>query len=163
KMKKNSCNRFAPVHHNLNQPGPVHRSFSEGGFFNFRALIGFTLCFVGAGLALFAHFSPLSDHVSLSSARNASHPPLYLPVPGADSREEAEGLGRLEQFWNDRLTYPTGRFDPRWVRAAAAQHARLRMGVPAGLPALFKGLSPLALSTTNFTALGPQPERMTGC
>jgi hypothetical protein len=69
----------------------------------------------------------------------------------------------LEQFWTDRLTYPTGRFDPAWLRAAAAQHARLRIGVPAGAPAVLNPLSPLALSTTNFIGLGPQPERMTGC
>src|SRR5438067_12776184 len=37
------------------------------------------------------------------------------------------------------------------------------MGVPAGVPAMLNPLSPLALSTTSFTALGPQPERMTGC
>ena len=38
-----------------------------------------------------------------------------------------------------------------------------RIGVPAGAPAALNRLSPLALSTTSFIALGPQPERMTGC
>ena len=135
----------------------------EGGFVNLRALIGFTLCFVGVALALFARFSPLTDRASLSSTTKPSRPEPYMPVPGA--RPEAEGaeLGRLEQYWNDRLTYPTGRFDPRWLRAAAAQHARLPVGVPAGVPARLNPLSPLAFSTTNFVALGPQPERMTGC
>jgi hypothetical protein len=37
------------------------------------------------------------------------------------------------------------------------------MGVPAGMPAVLNPLSPLTLSTTSFIALGPQPERMTGC
>src|SRR5437762_1709708 len=37
------------------------------------------------------------------------------------------------------------------------------MGVPAGVPAMLNPLSPLAFSTTSFIALGPQPERMTGC
>ena len=73
------------------------------------------------------------------------------------------GLAELEQYWHDRLTYPTGRFDPAWVRAAAAQHARMASGVPAGQHLKLDLANPNALSTTNFTALGPQPERMTGC
>jgi hypothetical protein len=131
-------------------------SFPQSGFFNLRALIGFTLCFAGVVLALFAHFS-------LPSATKASRPLPYMPVPGTKPEAEAAGLGRLERYWNDRLTYPTGRFDPRWLRAAAAQHARLPVGVPAGVPAALNPLSPLAFSTTSFIALGPQPERMTGC
>src|SRR5438128_445945 len=94
---------------------------TRSAFFNPRALIAFALCFTGVALALFASFpvrrslgeggSPLTNHVSLSSARNA---PRYMPVPGANSHEEAAGLARLEQYWNDRLTYPTGRFNPKW-------------------------------------------------
>jgi hypothetical protein len=45
-------------------------------------------------------------------------------------------LGFLKQSTfgpaGSRLTFPTGRFDPAWLRAAAAQHARLATGVPAG-------------------------------
>src|SRR5438067_12509450 len=37
------------------------------------------------------------------------------------------------------------------------------MGVHAGVPAMLNPLSPLAFSTPSFIALGPQPERMTGC
>jgi hypothetical protein len=118
---------------------------------------------VGVALALLAHFSPLTDHVSLPGATEASRPLPYMPAPGARPETEAADLGRLERFWNDRLTYPTGHFDPAWLRAAAVQHARLLMGVPAGVPPVLNPLSPLAFSTTNFTALGPQPERMTGC
>src|SRR5947207_12797690 len=36
-------------------------------------------------------------------------------------------------------------------------------GVPAGQHLKLKLAHPNALSRTNFTALGPQPERMTGC
>src|SRR5947207_7183695 len=36
-------------------------------------------------------------------------------------------------------------------------------GVPAGQHLKLKLANPNALSTTGFTALGPQPERMTGC
>src|SRR5204862_8117610 len=133
---------------------------TRSAFFNLRSLFGFTLGFLGIALAIFAHFSPLTDHVSRPGAANA---PRYMPVPGARSGTEATELGRLEQFWNDRLTSPTGRFDPAWLRAAAAQHSRMSRGIPAGIPTLLNRLSPLALSPSSFTALGPQPERMTGC
>ena len=86
-----------------------------------------------------------------------------MPVPGSDTRDEASGLAELEQYWHNRLTFPTGRFDPAWLRAAAAQHARMATGVPAGQHLKLDLANPNALSTTNFTALGPQPERMTGC
>ena len=86
-----------------------------------------------------------------------------MPVPGGNLQGEAAGLAQLEQYWHDRLTYPTGRFDPAWLRAAAAQHARMTSGVPAGQHLKLDLANPNALSTTNFTALGPQPARMTGC
>src|SRR5207245_10014498 len=161
-MKKESCNRSALVRRSPCL-STVPRLRGEGGFFRLRALIGFTLCFVGVALALFAHFSPLTDHLSLLGATEASRPPRYMPAPGQRPDTEANDLARMERFWNDRLTYPTGRFDPRWLRAAAAQHARLPVAVPGGLPAILNPLSSLALITTGFIGLGPQPERMTGC
>src|SRR5437867_2419770 len=160
-MKKSSYTRSV-VRHNP-WLAVVPRLRDEGGFFNLRALIGFTLCFVGVALALFAHFSPVTDHLGLPSAAKASRPLPYMPAPGGRPEAEAADLTRLERYWNDRLTYPTGRFDPRWLRAAAVQHARLSIGVPAGAPATLNPRSPLTFTTTSFTALGPQPERMTGC
>jgi len=64
-------------------------SVAQSGFFNFRALLGFTLSFVGIALGLFAHFSPLTDHVSLSGATKASGASRYLPVPGNRLETEA--------------------------------------------------------------------------
>ena len=138
-----------------------HRSFRstfahcQGGFFNLRALLGVTLCFLGLALGIFAARESL--------LRRVSEPPRYMPVPGGNLQGEAAGLAQLEQYWHDRLTYPTGRFNPAWVRAAAAQHARMTSGVPAGQHLKLNLANPNALSTTNFTALGPQPLRMTGC
>src|SRR5947207_13926808 len=137
--------------------------FTRSAFFNLRSLFGFTLGFLGVALAIFAHFSPLTDPVSRPGATDTSRPPRYMPVPGNRPGTESADLGRLEQFWNDRLTYPTGRFDPAWLRASAPQHSRMSRGIPAGIPPLLNRLSPLALSPSSFTALGPQPERMTGC
>jgi hypothetical protein len=155
-MKRNCSTRSALARRSPAIAG--QRSVGERGFFNLRSLFGFTLGFLGVALAVFAHFSPFTDHVSRPGAANTSRPPRYLPVPEA----EAANLGQLEQFWNDRLTYPTGRFDPAWVRAAAIQYVRMAVGVPAGVPAVLNPFSPLAFSTTSFTALGQQPERMTG-
>src|SRR6266567_5722254 len=151
-MKTKSSTRFALARHSLGQRG----------FFNLRALLGFTLCFVGVVLALFAHFSPLSRHSSLPGTTE-SELPRYMPVPGTDSQDEAVRLGQLEQYWQDRLTFPTGRFNPAWLRAAAAQHARMARGIPTGLYLRRNPDNPVPLTPTAFTALGPQPERMTGC
>ena len=84
-----------------------------------------------------------------------------MPVPGG----QADDLDRMEIDWHNRLTYPTGLFDPAWVRSAAAANAGIPQSVPAGLPASKLNLSnsPLALDPNSFTALGPRPLRTTGC
>src|SRR5690348_16314098 len=100
--RSNICNRF---HRQL------PRSLGEAGFFNPRALLGLTLCFAGLALAIYA--------AKESSLRNVTQPPRYMPVPSDKLEGEAARLAELEQYWQDRLTFPTGRFDPAWVRAAA--------------------------------------------
>ena len=80
------------------------RSRGQAGFFNPRALLGLTLCFVGLALAIFA--------ARESSLRRMSQPARYMPVPGGDLQGEAAHLAELELYWQNRLTYPTGRFDP---------------------------------------------------
>ena len=94
--------------------------------------------------------------------------PRFMPVAG--ERGESEELARIEEEWTNRLTYPTGKFDPEWVRTAAAQDSLVQRAVPAGVPfnntAAGKNaaqISPLALDPNNWTPLGPQPEHMTGC
>src|SRR5213592_3957780 len=136
-------------------PAPAARRYREGGFFNLRALLGLTLCLFGVALAIFAGRE--------AALRPAPEPDRYMPVAGARSQSEAAGLEQLEQYWHDRLTFPTGRFNPAWVRAAAAQHARMTTGVPGGHYSRLNPASPLPLTPAAFTALGPQPERMTGC
>jgi hypothetical protein len=144
-------------------PPKIYRSFQpksprrlgEAGFFNPRALLGLSLCFAAVALAIFA--------AKEGSMRSPLHPPRYMPAPGDKSEGEAARLAELEQYWQDRLTFPTGRFDPAWVRAAAIQHGRMAVGVPAGTYQKLGKANPLSLGATNFTALGPQPERMTGC
>ena len=134
---------------------PIRHRLGQGGFFNLRGLLGLTLCFLGVILGIFAARESLLHRFSQRAP--------YLPVPGGNLQGEAARLAELELYWHDRLTYPTGRFDPAWVRAAALQHAHMTRGVPAGFHRKLNPASPLALSLQNFTALGPQPERMTGC
>src|SRR5213596_2262917 len=158
-MKKKSSTRSTPACRSLStrrRPAIAGRKLvHEGGFINLRALLGLTLCLFGLGLAILAGRN--------GALQRPSEPARYMPVPGARLQEEAIGLAQLEQYWHDRLTYPTGRFDPAWVCAAATQHARMATGVPAGLYLKLNLGGPVPLVPTAFTALGPQPMRMTGC
>lgn len=135
----------------------TRKSSKRSAFFNLRALLGFTVCLFGVALAIFA-----GRDAMLPRPDDTARRPRYKPSPGGDSQGDTAGMARLNEYWHHRLTYPTGRFDPAWVRAAAVQHAQMSTGVPAGVPATLNSQSPLALTTTSFTALGPQPARMTG-
>jgi hypothetical protein len=127
----------------------------QRGFINLRALLGLTLGLSGVALAIFAGKD--------GALQRSPEPERYLPVPGGIHGTKLLTLANWNSIGRDRLTFPTGRFDPAWLRAAAAQHARMTTGVPTGKHLKLKLANPNALSTTNFTALGPQPERMTGC
>jgi hypothetical protein len=112
-------------------------------------------------LAVSARFDSSHQQRSL---HGAAHALKTMPTPGDGVHED---LGELEQYWNQRLTYPTGDFNPAWVRQADAQDAKLPRGVPAGREQAFSRLrssaSTSSLATDSFTPLGPAPEHMTGC
>src|SRR4029078_11896876 len=143
------------------------RSSACSAFFNFRVLLGVTLGFLGVALAIFAGRDGVLSGPNGPNRGNISSAlpdqPHYMPVPGPDVREAGAGLAQLEQFWFDCLTFPTGRFNPAWVRAADRQHKRMPRGMPFGREMKLNLANPFVLSTTNWTALGPQPEHMTGC
>lgn len=114
--------------------------------------------------AVFALLSSVFAAALLFSAGPAPEAPeerlRTMPVPGG----EADDLLRMEEAWNHRLTYPTGLFNPAWLRLAARADALIPSAIPGGVP--FKATlmdAPLALSSAAFTPLGPMPERMTGC
>src|SRR5581483_567271 len=131
---------------------------------------------VGVVLATLG-LSPQDRHVGFAAERGER----YMPVP--NGRGEGDELSRMDEEWNNRLTYPTGKFDPAWLRAAAAQDAQISRAIPAGIAAATKSaktntvtkrkggskLSPaapsstLSLSPNSFTSLGPSPLQMTGC
>ncbi|HEY1768656.1 MAG TPA: dockerin type I domain-containing protein [Chthoniobacterales bacterium] len=123
-----------------------------------RILLGITFCLVGLGLGAFA-LNLTREPSGRTESGERDMPSLREKI-----QDEAVDLGDLEQYWADRVTYPTGKFDPQWVRNAATQHNAMGRGIPAGR--YFKGNGSRkknALSTTSFTALGPLPEHMTGC
>src|SRR5438067_12968735 len=136
------------------------------GFLRIRALVALLL--FGAAICL-AKFSLAPLQVANSEHKRGDvdlKRPRYMPVQG----ERGEELNRMEEEWSNRLTYPTGNFDPAWIRQAVAQDSLVQRAIPEGIP--FKSpvgisgaesISPLALSTSGFTALGPAPLRMTGC
>ena len=133
------------------------KSTSQSAFINLRLLLGLTLGSVGLALVM------LAVKPSAEKPVPSEKPLPYMPVPGENPQDENAALTKLELYWFDRLTFPTGRFEPRWVRAAAAQHDRMQSRIPSGQHLKLDFSNPNALSTTGFTALGPQPERMTGC
>ena len=73
---------------------------------------------------------------------------------------DAERLISEEEFWNHRLTYPTGRYSPAWMRKAAEQDRAIKRGVPAGRKGVvvnrgLDGLNGTDMNPTSFIALGP--------
>src|ERR1043166_2227640 len=89
----------------------------------------------------------IAESVHWTRAHASAKPAKFMPVP-----EGTERLNTLESYWNTRITYPTGHFNPAWLRAAARQAARIPSRVPEGAPA-----------GSSWTSLGPKPERMDGC
>src|SRR5438128_1297298 len=104
-----------------------------------RVLSALSLSSTGALLAMFsvgggpALFGPPQN---ARQAQAQDSRPRYMPVHG----EKGEELSRLEEEWNNRLTYPTGRFNPAWLRQAAAQDAGISRHIPLGA-----GTTPLNL------------------
>src|SRR5947208_1122344 len=87
------------------------------GFLQIRALVALLL--FGAAICL-AKFSIAPPRVNNGEReRGDVSRPRYMPVAG--ERGEASDLSRIEEEWNNRLTYPTGVFNPAWLQAAAVQ------------------------------------------
>ena len=135
------------------------------GFLQIRALVALLL--FGAAICLAKLSLAPSRIANWDRERRDVDRPRYMPVSG--ERGEAEDLNRLEEEWNNRLTYPTGIFNPDWLRQAAQADSLITSAIPAGVPLAetLKNtgieLTPLALSSGGFTALGPAPLHMTGC
>jgi hypothetical protein len=93
-----------------------------------------------------------------------------LNSPGGTSGEAGEiSRAVVEQYWQSRLTYPTGRFEQSWLTSAAKQAKLLRPGIPSGVYRPLRGSGGRATSARSASALsaarplGPQPQISTGC
>ena len=133
---------------------------SRPAFLKIRASIALALLVSAACLAMFS-FAPPGVFPVKTGRADREQRQRYMPIRGG----EPDDLNRMEEEWNNRLTYPTGIFNPAWLRLAAASDSLITRAIPAGVP--LKNLdrlnSPLALSSSGFTALGPAPLQMTGC
>jgi hypothetical protein len=121
-----------------------------------RILLAFVLCSAGIALAVISFAPRLQD-----GQKSTDRLLRYMPEPGG----KADDFDQMERDWHNRLTYPTGVFNPTWLRLAAAQDALVPRATPLGIPLknLNRPNAPLALSPGGFTSLGPAPLRMTGC
>src|SRR3982751_2972993 len=99
------------------------------GFLQIRALMALALFGGAICLAKFSLAPPRATK-SEPERNELDHLNRYMPVPGGD----ADDLNRMEEEWNNRLTYPTGLFNPAWVRSAMVQDSAIRSAIPAGLP-----------------------------
>src|SRR5919201_1119733 len=128
------------------------KSASQSGLFNPRTSLALILCSAGFILTIFSFAG-----TSLRSNHPAEIPRRYMPVPDG----KIDDLDRIEQEWHNRVTYPTGVFNPAWIRNAAEHDARIGGRFPAGgrtMNPLRGKNAPFSLDLTAFTALGPQPE-----
>ena len=82
-------------------------STSNKGLFNSRGLFALALCSAGLVLAILSFAGVPSLRVAAVDER-----PRYIPVAG----EKGEDLDRMEVEWFNRVTYPTGIFNPEWLK-----------------------------------------------
>jgi hypothetical protein len=115
--------------------------------------------FLATGLLTLAGLVPLRGGPATASAAERER---GASLEQQDAGEASELL-RHEAYWATRVTYPTGRFDHRWLDEAAEQDARVQRGVPSGRIRQDRGESPLTLDPTRFTPLGPAPLQSNGC
>lgn len=78
----------------------------------------------------------------------ADHEPAPKPIKDPQAAPIGELLASV-------YTYPTGRFDPRWLESARVDDAKLASAMPLGDFQHLK--STRALNPNGFTPLGPQP------
>ena len=101
----------------------------------------------------------------LSNRPSGEEREAYAANPGQAEQGESKELVDIEDYWNTRVTYPTGRFDGSWLLNAANQDKAVAERVPAGNVTYSQSgsFSPLVLNPNRWTSLGPQPMQSNGC
>src|SRR5438552_2622218 len=83
-------------------------------------VVGAIVLLVAAAVAAYALQPSGQSRDALKAATQSA-----LDSPGGGEPGEVS-LSKVEQYWQTRLTYPTGRFSQRWVTAAAKQAKRIK-------------------------------------
>src|SRR5437868_138104 len=107
------------------------------------------------------HLAPKASQGNAMLRGEAHGSERSSPDLSDDPSAEGDALRALDEYWRQRLTYPTGRYDPSWLFEAAAQDRQVPVGVPAGSVTYnhTNSSSPLSLDPNRWTPLGPQPEQ----
>ncbi len=107
----------------------------------------------------------LRSEVVEAQIERERYAPGFMPAEGEEEENEGDMLLQLGDFWATRVTYPTGRFDQRWLLAAAEQDKQVESRLPAGQRwyGPEDANSPLVLDPDAFTSLGPEPLQSNGC
>jgi hypothetical protein len=124
------------------------------------AAVAITLLFASLG----GHVLGAGTHTAASSGCDADFPDCASS--GSKALDEPAEGAKADSYWSDRVTYPTGKYNPLWLRNAASEAKQVPNAVPAGHVAKFKPIrmnGKLAPITSTFIALGPAPEKMSGC
>ena len=87
----------------------------------------------------------------------SSSPARYTATPDG----EADSVGQLEKYWNDRITYPTGHFNPAWLRQAAAEADAIPSRMPKGTYATDSGAA--SVRTVGGAAEAPTSRSRRAC
>lgn len=123
---------------------PVHRLLTLSAL---PAAIAFCLsaCMTGSGPQHLRADAPVSPAPESATALSSS--------TGLEGRSKR--IADMGDFWIQRATFPTGRFNPAWNREAALAERKLSRGLPEGERQRAK--NGRALNPNVFTPLGPSP------
>ncbi len=109
--------------------------------------------------------SPQRPKAQVQAQSNGAEPARYVAEPGGGAGAESKNLFKMDEYWQARVTYPTGKFDLKWLTDAAQRDRSIRSGVPGGQVTYSRAnsRSPLALTPNAWTFLGPRPQESETC
>src|SRR5437868_6550786 len=96
-------------------------------------LVLLLLVVAGTGVALRWQGSIQATHSNSVAAQRIMERQGYTAEQEAGkSSGDNSSLVSSEQYWNDRVTYPTGKFNMSWLLNANQQDKQIGSGIPAG-------------------------------
>jgi len=89
---------------------------------------------------------------------------LMMPMRGENVKGESEKLQQLSDYWQTRVTYPTGNYNAAWLQSAAQADRRMENRVPAGRVTYSPSAdAPAALDPNRWNLIGPVSTQSDGC